>query len=163
MQICHALFIVVMTLGPAVCLGQTRCPWINVATAGGILGGIPAVTTKISRAGDGICEFSSQQGTTVHRLTISIQFMADIPREFPTYLQKCPPNSPSIPAIGNQAITCSVENTQDGYAELVIGRVRDQAFVVTVSSTAKNDPSMTETMRRKKANAVAESVAGALF
>jgi hypothetical protein len=163
MRIFHPLFLVVTTLGPSVCLAQTKCPWMNAASASGILGGSVTVTTSISSTGDGVCEFSRQNGTTIHRLTISVQLMADIPKEFPRYLQKCPPNSSSIPAIGNQAITCSVENNQDEYAEFVIGRVRDQAFVIGVSSTAKKDPSMTQTMRRKKANAAAQSVAGALF
>ena len=51
----------------------------------------------------------------------------------------------------------------DPFAEKVVGRVRNQAFVVSVSSTLQNDPAMTLEMRRDKANLIAEQVAGILF
>ena len=47
--------------------------------------------------------------------------------------------------------------------ERVVGRVRDQAFVVSIRSSMADDPSMTQEMRRKKVNLVAEQVAGILF
>jgi hypothetical protein len=51
----------------------------------------------------------------------------------------------------------------DRFAEKVVGRVRNQAFVVSVSSSVENDASMTREMRREKANLTAEQVAGILF
>ena len=150
-------------LAPAVSFGQTKCPWLNEPTAGGILGGSVAVTATIRGRDGGVCQFSHQQGTAVHQLTISVELMANTPKEFPTYLEKCPPQSASIPAIGNEAVACSIERNGNEYAERVVGRVRDQAFVVTVSTSAKNDPSLTQSMRREKANLVAEQVAGILF
>jgi hypothetical protein len=41
--------------------------------------------------------------------------------------------------------------------------VRDQAFVVSLSSSVGDDPSMTQEMRRQKVNLVAEQIAGILF
>ena len=145
------------------CHGQSKCPWINEATARGILGGAVTVTAKIGNRGDGVCEFSRQQGAVVRQLRISVDIMTDIPKQFPTYLAQCPPKSTPLRAIGNEAVMCSIQGKGDQYAESVVGRVRDQAFVVSVSSSVQNDPSMTQEMRREKANLVAEQVAGILF
>jgi hypothetical protein len=89
--------------------------------------------------------------------------MTDIPKQFPTYLAQCPPKSAPLRAIGNEAVMCSLQGKGDQYAEIVVGRVRDQAFVVSVSSSVQNDPSMTRETRRERANLVAEQVAGILF
>jgi hypothetical protein len=58
---------------------------------------------------------------------------------------------------------CSIQGKGRTSAEMVVGRVRDQAFVVSISSSLQEDPSMTQEMRREKANRVAEQVAGILF
>jgi hypothetical protein len=145
------------------CHGQVKCPWINEATAAGILGGAVTVTADVSKQGDGVCEFSRQQGSVVHQLRVSVGTMTDIPKQFSTYLAQCPPKSGPVRAIGNEAVRCSVQEKADQYAERVVGRVRDQAFVVSVSSSVQNDPAMTQEMRRENANLVAEQVAGILF
>jgi hypothetical protein len=46
---------------------------------------------------------------------------------------------------------------------MVVGRVRDQAFVIILSSSPQDDPSFTQEVRREKTNLVAEMVAGILF
>ena len=148
---------------PAVCHAQAKCPWINEATARGVLGGTVTVTVKVDDQGAGVREFSRQQESAVHQLHISVDIMADIPKQFPAYLAQCPPKSPPLRAIGNEAVMCSVQSKPEQYAESVVGRVRNQAFVVSVSSTAQYDASMTQDARREKANLVAEQVAGILF
>jgi hypothetical protein len=150
-------------LMPAVCHAQAMCPWINVATARGIVGGAVTATVKISEHGFGICNFSRQQRATVHELRISVNVMTDVPKQFPIYLAQCPPKSTPLPAIGNEAVMCSIQGKGDEYAEIVVGRVRDRAFVVGVSSSIQNDLSMTQETRRERANLVAEQVAGILF
>jgi hypothetical protein len=140
-----------------------KCPWMNEATARGILGGAVTATATISDQGAGVCKFSRQQGSQVYELRISVEIMTDIPKQFPTYLTQCPPRSSPLRAIGNEAVTCSAESKAEPYAELVVSRVRNQAFVVSVSSTVLDDASMTQKMRRDKANLAAEQVAGILF
>jgi hypothetical protein len=49
------------------------------------------------------------------------------------------------------------------YAEKVVGRVRDQAFIISISSSIDNNLSLTPEARRKSANLLAEQVAGSLF
>ncbi|MGA7926051.1 MAG: hypothetical protein WCA20_08650 [Candidatus Sulfotelmatobacter sp.] len=148
---------------PAVCHAQAMCPWINVATVRGIVGGAVTATVKISEHGFGICNFSGQQRAAVHELRISVNFMTDVPKQFPIYLAQCPPKSTPLPAIGNEAVMCSIQGKGEEYAEIVVGRVRDRAFVVSVSSSIQNDPSMTQETRRERASLVAEQVAGILF
>lgn len=162
----HTILFGLTMVVPTVCHGQVKCPWINEATARGILGGPVTLTAKVSEQGDGVCEYSRQQGAAVHQLRILVEIMTDIPKQFPTYLAQCPPKSAPMRAIGNEAVMCSVEDKGvkgDLYAERVVGRVRNQAFVVSVSSSVMDSPSMAQEERREKANLVAEQVAGILF
>jgi hypothetical protein len=163
MRSSHTLLLGLAILVPSICHGQAKCPWINEATARGILSGPGSLTVKVSDRGDGVCEFSRQQGASVYQLRVSVNIMTDIPKQFPAYLAQCLPNSTPLRAIGNEAVMCSTRGTGDQSAEKVVGRVRDQAFVVSVSSSVQADPSMTQEMRRHKANLVAEQVAGILF
>ena len=173
----HTLLLVLAIFIPTVCHGQTKCPWLNEATARGIIGGAVnvSVTTNVTHQGDGVCKFSRQQGNVVYELRISVDIMTDIPKQFPTYLAQCPSKSTPLRAIGNEAVMCSTGANPDAksgskpttkddvFAEKVVGRVRSHAFVVSVSSTLQDDPAMTREMRRDKANVTAEQVAGILF
>jgi hypothetical protein len=161
------IFLLSLAFMPVVCHAQAKCPWINEATARGIVGGAVTVNVKVSNQGNdqgaGVCEFSRQQGAAVHQLRITVDIMTDIPKQFPSYLAQCPPKSAPLRAIGNEAVMCSIQGKEDKYAESVVGRVRNQAFAVSVSSSVQDDPSMTQEMRREKANLMAEQVAGILF
>jgi hypothetical protein len=148
---------------PAVCHGQTKCPWMNEATARGFLEGPVTLTVNVNDHGDGVCDFSRQHGAAIRHLHISVFSMTDIPKEFPSYLAQCSPKSAALRAIGNEAVSCTTQADAGAHAEKVVGRVRAQAFVVDVSSTVQDDPSMTQQMRREKANLAAELVAGILF
>jgi hypothetical protein len=150
---------------PAMCHAQTKCPWLNEATASGILSGpvTVSVTVKPGDQASGICKFTRRQGSAIHELRISVDLMTDIPKQFATRLAQCPPKSPPLPATGNEAVTCGTHTKENHFAELVVGRVRNQAFVVSISSTVQDDPSMTQKMRREKSNQIAEQVAGILF
>ena len=147
---------------PSVCHGQAKCPWMNEATARGVLGGPVTVKANIHERGDGVCEFSRKEGAAVHELRILVELMTDIPKQFPNVRSQCPSNSTPLRATGNEALMCSIQE-KGLYVEKVVGRVREQAFVVSVSSSVQDDPSMTLDMRREKVHLVAEQVAGILF
>jgi len=87
--------------------------------------------------------------------------MTDMPKQFPGYLAQCSSSTP-LRAVGNEAVSCSLQKKGD-YSEKVVGRVREQAFVVSISSSVQDDPSLTPEMRREKVHLVAEQVAGILF
>jgi hypothetical protein len=159
----HLFALGLALLMPAVCHAQAKCPWINEATARGILGGPVTATASVSDQGAGVCNFLRRQGSVVNELHISVEIMTDIPKQFPTFLAHCPPNSAPLRAIGNEAVMCSTEGKGEPFAEKVVSRVRNQAFVVSVNSSVQDDASMTQQMRRQKANLIAEQVAGILF
>lgn len=122
-----------------------------------------SLTAKLSGHGAGVCEFSRQEGPVIYQLRVSVSVMTDIPKEFPTYLAQCPPKSAPLRGIGNEAVMCSVQGKGAEAGERVVGRVRDQALVVFLSSSVQDDPSMTQEMRRQKVNLAAEQAAGILF
>lgn len=150
-------------LVPAACQAQTRCPWMNEATAEGILGGDAIALVKVNDGGGGVCQYSRHHGAAAYELHITVDIMTDVLKQFPAYLAQCPGKTTELRAIGNKAVVCSIQSQEKHYAEKVVGRVRNQAFVVSVSSTVPEDPSMTEEMRREKCRLVAEQVAGSLF
>ena len=123
-----------------------RCPWMNAATAGGLLGGEVTfqVTHPSAIADDASCAFERKQGDAVSTLKIEVTTMQSAKSDFRSYLAQCPSGT-RLTAIGNEAVQCGAT---------VVGRVRDRAFVVRVSNT-DDAP--------EKARKAAEHVAGTLF
>jgi hypothetical protein len=125
----------VLTAAAVLGRAESACPWLNAATAGGILGG--PVTTSVK---PGVCEFA--RGEAVLRIEV---------QKKPAVLSaKCESKATPLRAIGNEAVACNA-----GTAEMVIGRVRDERFLVSLRMV---DASAGERVRK-----VAEQVAGSLF
>jgi hypothetical protein len=150
-------------LAPGVCLAQTKCPWIQEATARGILGGAVTANVTIKDNGDGACAFTRQQGDVQRHLSVLVITMTDIPKQYSRYTEQCESKGTPLKAIGNEAVECSIQTQTNLYAEKVVGRVRDRAFIVTVASSLEDDPSMNQETRREKVHLAAEQVAGILF
>jgi hypothetical protein len=128
---------------PILAGAQARCPWLNAATASGVLGGTVEMTVTPTS-----CEFV-RQGMSL-RIEVT-------PATAPA--AHCGPGSETIKIIGNQSVACQYPGNPGWSSEQVLGTVRDQFFVVRVSSS---DRSMAKTLR-EKARKVAEQVAGSLF
>lgn len=95
------------------------CPWMNAATASGILGGpVEGVVTK--NGPDGTCAFTRLQSGEKLRIEVGAA------------VNKSPCAAPAqaLKAIGNEAESCTVNPT----TEQVVGRVRKQAFLITISA-----------------------------
>jgi hypothetical protein len=133
---------------PAMAAAEERCPWLNAATAGGVLGG--AVQATVTSAS---CEFVSQANG--HEGTLRIEVTAVTAPH-----AQCGSHAEALKAIGNQAVACSYQGKPGWTVEQVVGTVRDQAFLVRLGS---NEPSVAAKMLREKARKVAEQVAGILF
>ncbi|HZU27324.1 MAG TPA: hypothetical protein VFA04_17485 [Bryobacteraceae bacterium] len=118
-----------------------RCPWINTATASGLLGS--DVTARLT---DTSCTFQSPQAELKIEVTTK-------PSTVP-----CPTGTP-LKAIGNEARLCDGSD-HDGRWALVAGRVRDQFFTVRISSA---DAAAQTADLREKARKAAEQIAGILF
>lgn len=144
---------------------QSNCPWLNSATASGILG-MPVTVTVIGtnkNLDDATCNFLSQgQRGILYTLRIAVTTMSSPAQEFTSLKQQCGSNSTALKGIGNEAIECVLVE-KAGLSAEVVGRVRNRAFVVDVSTSARNDPAMTQNAQREKGKRVAEQVSEALY
>jgi hypothetical protein len=163
MRTLRKFVLAVIVLAPGACFGQAKCPWIQEATARGILGGAVTTNATIKDNGDGACEFTRQQGDVQHQLSVMVITMTDIPKQYSRFTAQCESKGVPLKAIGNEAVECSIQTQTNLYAAKVVGRVRDRAFVVTVASSVEDHPSMNQATRREKVHLAAEQVAGILF
>ena len=143
---------------------KEKCPWLNEATAGGTLQG-PVTSTVTHRNGnqdDATCEFDHRDGLAASGLRIEVETIGVAPGAFMAYVARCGQNSVPLKAIGNEAVACSVDdrNKKGWVFEQVVGRVRDRAFTVRISSNAGSPE---RGALREAARKIAEQVAGFLF
>ena len=136
------------------CAAEEKCPWLNAATAAGVLGG--AVKANVTQTA---CEFVRLDGSSESSLRIEVETLV-APRDFASRPAQCGSAAEALKAIGNEAVACAYSEKTGWKAEQVIGRVRNQAFLVRVST---NDRAATPGGLREKARKVAEQVAGFLF
>jgi hypothetical protein len=146
---------------PSLVDAAETCPWLNAATAGGVLGGtVASVTVKRPPKGDDAsCEFARRQGSLTLDLRIEVENMLSPAKDFAAYAARCHSAAVPLKAIGNEALACSDDNAE-GLAEQVIGRVRDRAFRVRISTSNR---SAQPGALRDNARKIAEQVAGILF
>jgi hypothetical protein len=143
----RAILAIVIWL-PLIGVAEDRCPWLNAATAAGILSGAAHATVTSAS-----CEFLRQ--SSGHEAVLRIEVSpASAPHA------QCGSGAVALKAIGNEAAACTYQGKPGLMTEQVVGRVRDQAFLVRMGS---NDPSADAKVLREKARSVAEQVAGFLF
>lgn len=126
------------------------CPWLNSATASGVLGG--SVTTSVTQSST--CEFI-RKGPVTYTLRIEVTNTAD----FKSWLAQCGPKATPVRGIGNQAVACDLTNDSQVSAQ-ILSRVRDRAFLVRVTAS-KTSASLQPL--RDQARSVADQVSGNLF
>lgn len=144
--------------GSALYGAEETCPWLNAATAGGVLGEPVAVT--VIRADAGVtCSFARREANAESGLQIEVAVMHSPQTEFAAYKQRCGSDPKAIAAIGNEAFACTLQESGGHFLEQVVGRVRDQAFVIRLSTA---NAAMRAALR-DKARQVAETIAGNLF
>ncbi len=128
---------------------------LNAATASGLLG-----ATAAAAASREPCAFTAAGG----EIKIAVVTIGS-PKEFQALAAACGSAAAPLPVIGNEAVICDADADRDanrngGRAVRVVGRVRDQAFILVIRST---DASLTAEKLREKGRAAAEIVAGNLF
>lgn len=136
---------------------STSCPVLNTATARGAIGEEQLKLIRSETSGGYTCQFTGIQTD----LTIKISTLAS-PTDFSHFAEaQCRGGRELAPlkAIGNEAITCSMGD-KGRLVGKVIGRVRNKAFVIRLTST---DQMTSAKSLQSKAAAVAEQVAGNLF
>jgi hypothetical protein len=190
MRILQRVLLIAFFLSPVLCRAEENCRWMNAATAGGILGGAvtatvsdanphpaniqpanakssagpisasPSATTYDSNSvADSDCAFD-RQSPIAGELRIKVRTMSEPAKAFASHSARCGAHGVPLKAIGNEAMACDLNKKTGHLAEQVVGRVRDELFVIDLSM---DDPSITQDVLREKARTVAEIVAGNLF
>jgi hypothetical protein len=115
--------------------------------------------TRLKTADDATCAFVRHEGSLTVDLHIVVQTMPSPAKDFATYTARCHTAAEPLKAIGNEALACS-DDVSDEKAEQVVGRVRDRAFLIRIGTS---DKSAQQSVLRDKARKIAEQVAGILF
>jgi hypothetical protein len=129
------------------------CPWLTLGTAAKILGGEVSVVLNVSDSGEGSCRFSREQGP-VETLEIIVK-KADLPG--------CPADGVALRGIGNEAMMCRHGGLNGEVVQMVSGRVRDQHFIVTITSHGHEKTGKAADPQDEPIARVSEQVAGSLF
>lgn len=146
------LSLVLVSAGTA--QAETLCPWLTQGTAAAMLGGEVSAVIKLMPPDQGSCTFSRQQGTVAYSLEVIVE---STPRA------TCPPASPKLSGVGNEAVSCRVQRSPNEAAEVITSRVRTLYF--TVSLTTQGTANSATLLPRQKdiVERAAEQVAGNLF
>ncbi|MEI9969497.1 MAG: hypothetical protein WDM87_13070 [Terracidiphilus sp.] len=147
------------------CNAQSTCPWLNAATASGVLGGSATMEVNNTGVSTGVCVFHFQDEAQNNTLRISV-IKADRPenagKEMMPYESKCTASGLPLKGVGNEAILCA-SDTAKSSGELVVGRVRDNIFTVAINAGTGDNPAATKDDLEDKAQEIAKQVAGILF
>jgi len=140
------------------------CAWINEATASSLLGGDAVGNVTSTDAGKTtVCTFTQTGSDAVRTLRVTVEIAADPHTRMGALAQSCGAGSAPLKAIGNEALTCPADDRNGAPGEKLVGRVRDQVFTITISSTLKKDSTLTREDLHSKIYLAAEQVAGNLF
>lgn len=156
------LFLVALVSAPRG-FAQAQCPWLNAATAGGLLGGdVQTVVSAPNTLGDVNCDFTRNPGPAASMLKIDVHTMTNPSKDFGAYLAQCGGPTQPLKAIGNEAVQCFSSSNAKG-EERIIGRVRDRAFIISLKASPPYRTSSSKAELSDEARNLAEQVAGALF
>lgn len=139
---------------------QSTCPWVNAGTASTILGGPVSAAVDQVNQDHGSCEFVRQQDSSNYRLRVEVRTIRASSQEFASLTALCGSNVEHLTALGNEAVACTFRRKREHVCEGIIGRVRDHAFIIQIST---KDRSASSDSIRQEARKVADQVAGNLF
>lgn len=143
---------------------ENNCPWMNEATASELVGGDAVGAYVAAKDKPSVCTFTQRAANVTRTLEITVEIASDPHGSFLSILQTdCHSTQTPLKAIGNEAATCTMDRGKAVVGERALGRVRDQVFTITISTSAKEDSVLTPPMLKMKINAAAEQVAGNLF
>src|SRR5271170_2248001 len=107
MKYVHSALIALLVLLPAICEAKESCPWLNQATALGVLevgtSSSPAATVEITAT---VCEFTYQDATGFRALRISVEQSKDPIQTLSLRKTECGSGASALRAIGNEAVMC---------------------------------------------------------
>ena len=137
----------------AIAHATTACPWLTEGSAAHALGGEVSAIVKVSNSGEGLCNFSLQQGPS-DSLEILVSKAA---------LPTCPAESVRLKGIGNEAQTCKPRASRGETVEMISSRVRDLRFTVTLTTRSQKIAPKPDDPQNDPLEQIAEQVAGNLY
>jgi hypothetical protein len=148
----------------AVCLAQAQCPWMNAETAGGFIGGdARLVISDTTSDGDATCHFAHSDAT----LLIAVHTMKQVSKDYAGYFAVCGASAVPLRGVGNEAVECLFNSGANKGEQMIVGHVRDRAFIITIKAAWVNNApsSLTKTRNPVSDNSenIAEQVAGSMF
>jgi hypothetical protein len=159
-----ALLALCALAAPALGRAANNCPWLNEATASGLLGGdAVGVFTQAAADQPAVCSFVSEAQGTRRTLRITVQVTPDAHARVVAAAQGCGGDAAPLAAIGNESLACAADDRKGALGERALGRVRDQFFTISISGTQKNDPDLTREALKAKIYTAAEQVSGNLY
>jgi len=162
----RALWLILALIGvalPAAAQAPAACPWINLATASGVLDGEASLSLINQSPTNTTCTFEYKSGDEIRTLSVQVIRMVDPGKEYAPYKAQCDRDATPMRAIGNEALLCPASGLANAHGLRVVGRVRTNAFILTLSTTAKSSSVMTQQAMEGKIGFVAELVSGNLF
>ena len=147
------------------CNAQSTCPWLNAATASGVLGGTATMEVNNAGVSTGVCIFRFEgeaQNNTLRISVIKAERQETAGKEMMPYESKCTASGLPLKGVGNEAILCA-SDTAKSSGELVVGRVRDNIFTIAINAGSGDNPAATKDDLEDKAQEIAKQVAGILF
>ena len=149
---------------PAAARAANNCSWLTEATAGGLLGGMAINTFTAADMGKpAVCSFVDKEDNAMRELTITVEVDPNAHTKLDGMMHECGANNQLLQAIGNEAAVCAMDAKKQSLSERVVGRVRDQVFTITISSTVKDDMVLDKNSLMTKMYTASEQVAGNLF
>lgn len=132
---------------------ELSCPWLTQGTAASMLGGDVDAVIKLIPPEQGSCAFSLQQGAATYSLKIVVERTPHV---------ACPPASPRLTGIGNEAVACRLQRAPNETSEVVSSRVRGLFLTISFTILGPASPSLPLDKQRDIAQRAAEQVAGNL-
>lgn len=134
----------------------TNCPWVTVGSAATALGGDPTSVVQLSEKakGEGLCTFSFADAASKQMLKVVVGKAAQNP---------CPSGSTPLSGVGNEAIMCTIRHGSEEVVEIIVSRVRDTHFTISISIRRKGSKNASVGHYEDGLKMVAEQVAGNLF
>jgi len=153
MKLSVLLFFASALLVPARSTATANCPWLTKGSAETALGGTVTATAQVSESGQGFCTFSREDNPK-DTLKIIVQ---------KTALPECPAGSLKLKGIGNEAVMCTVQRSPQESVDMIVSRVRDLHFTVTMTAHKKPANGREVSSADSPIEQIAEQVAGNLF
>ncbi len=143
---------------------ENNCPWMNEATASDLVGADAVGSFVSAKDAPSVCTFTQTGPNGTRTLQIAMAIATDPHGSYMANIKSnCTSSSVPLKAIGNEAVTCMVDRRKVIVGEKALGRVRDQVFTITLSTSMKDDPILTPAMLKMKIEFAAEQVAGNLY